>query len=236
MCRPAHTNQERFNAIVEQWLTRLSHRELKVLLKALKHADDRTGDAWPSVEGFMETCGMDRRGVEKTLKQLAMLGVLPIIEAGGGRTRTTRRRVTLETPASMTGVIGRETPASNDKTPASNDTKTPVKDTGQTNHKNKPPEQTKAQPIPSALDTPEFRRAFEDFRTHRRESKKKLTPTAERSQLKRLEKIGVDRAIAAIEHSIAQGWQGIFESNERGNRPEVKNASRQYDERLSLVR
>ena len=32
-------------------------------------------------------------------------------------------------------------------------------------------------------------------------------------QLKALSEMGPDRAVAAIEHSIRNGWQGIFEQN-----------------------
>jgi len=66
-------------------------------------------------------------------------------------------------------------------------------------------------PLPPALDTPEMRAAWESWRTHRAEIKKKLTPSAIEQQLAKLATMGVERAIAAIRHSIANGWQGIFE-------------------------
>ena len=72
--------------------------------------------------------------------------------------------------------------------------------------------------IPIGLDTPEFRQAWDEWRQHRAELKKKLTPTGMNRQLSRLAKMGVDRAIAAIEHSIANEWQGIFEDTNGNHR------------------
>ncbi len=65
--------------------------------------------------------------------------------------------------------------------------------------------------IPGSLDTPEFRAAWQEWLTHRKEKRQKLTPTAIKRQLATLEKMGVKRATAAIEHSVANGYTGIFE-------------------------
>lgn len=71
--------------------------------------------------------------------------------------------------------------------------------------------------VPKALDTPEFRSAFGDWLRHRAEKKKKATPTSQRNALKALERIGVERAVAAIEFSVSKGWDGIFEEQSRGS-------------------
>ena len=65
--------------------------------------------------------------------------------------------------------------------------------------------------IPAEIDTPEFRSAWEDWRRHRKEIKKKLTPLAVEKQVKLLAGLGAARAVAAIEHSIANGYTGIIE-------------------------
>lgn len=79
----------------------------------------------------------------------------------------------------------------------------------------KPASQPKYDPlsaeIPAVLNTPEFRAAWADWCAHRREIRKTLTPTATAQQLAELESWGVDRAVAAIAHTIARGWQGIRE-------------------------
>jgi hypothetical protein len=72
--------------------------------------------------------------------------------------------------------------------------------------------------IPLMLDTPEFRDAWADWQTARKEQgRKALGPTGAKQQLNKLAAIGSDRAIAAIRHSIANGWQGIFEEKTNGS-------------------
>jgi hypothetical protein len=65
--------------------------------------------------------------------------------------------------------------------------------------------------IPAPLQGESFAAAWGEFIKHRSEIKKPLTPLAIRKQLKALEKIGPARAVAAIDHSIANGWTGIYE-------------------------
>lgn len=71
-------------------------------------------------------------------------------------------------------------------------------------------------PLPPSLDTEEFKQAWGLWVRHRREINKKLTPTAVERLWVRLEKWGVVRAIAAIELSVAQGWQSIYEEGGKG--------------------
>ena len=66
-------------------------------------------------------------------------------------------------------------------------------------------------PIP---DT--FVAAWSEWVAHRTEIKKPLTERAARKQLKTCKEIGYERAIKAIEHSIAGGYQGLFEPGRSG--------------------
>jgi hypothetical protein len=68
-----------------------------------------------------------------------------------------------------------------------------------------------------------MREAWGEWAQHRREIKKKLTPLATRRQLAALEDMGEAKAIAAIQHSIANGWQGIFEPQEKKNGNRINN-------------
>lgn len=65
--------------------------------------------------------------------------------------------------------------------------------------------------IPENLDTPKFRQAWSLWQKHRREIKKPLRPTSATKQLEQFAAWGGDRAVAAIDHTIAKGWQGIRE-------------------------
>lgn len=66
-------------------------------------------------------------------------------------------------------------------------------------------------PYPPQLDTPEFRAAWSDWAAHRKGIGHPLTPEAARRQLKALAEMGPARALAALDHSIRQGYRGVFE-------------------------
>ena len=65
--------------------------------------------------------------------------------------------------------------------------------------------------FPSDLDTDEFREAWADWESFRKEIKHSLTNLTIKAQLKKFEAWGVVKSIAAIRTSIENGWQGLFE-------------------------
>lgn len=73
----------------------------------------------------------------------------------------------------------------------------------------------KVEGLPEPLRTLEFRKAWKDWLAHRKEIGHALKPTAQRGLLADLETRGPARAVAAIRHSIAKGWQGCFEPDEK---------------------
>jgi len=80
-----------------------------------------------------------------------------------------------------------------------------------TEKERKPPKASLCLPeIPEQLQTlTNFKEAWEDWQQHRREIKKPLTSQTAKEQLAKLTQV-VD-PIATIRHSIAGGWQGLFE-------------------------
>lgn len=65
---------------------------------------------------------------------------------------------------------------------------------------------------PECLDTPEFRAAWERWLAHRRQRRcAAYKPIGQATQWKRLAELGPERAVAAIDFSIAQNYQGIYE-------------------------
>lgn len=82
----------------------------------------------------------------------------------------------------------------------------PTRETHKGNH-NLPPHES----LPFASEA--FAEAWGEWLQHRKEKKKPVTPLSAKKSLSELAKIGEDRAIAAINLSIASGWQGIFETN-----------------------
>ena len=89
------------------------------------------------------------------------------------------------------------------------------------------PERAEDVPIPPALDTPEFRKAwFADWLPWRRsENHQSVTPTGARRSLAALEKYGSTVAVQAIEASIANDWRGLF--------PDRVSEAKKADEPLS---
>ena len=67
---------------------------------------------------------------------------------------------------------------------------------------------------PAELQTPEFLEAWEAWGQHLKDrGNKKRSPGAVSGQLKKLDRMGEQRAIAALNHSIAGNYTGIFEDS-----------------------
>ncbi len=71
--------------------------------------------------------------------------------------------------------------------------------------------------LPLPFDSIEFGAVWADWRQHRAEIRAPITPVSLRQQLARLGEMGEARAIAALKHSMANGWQGIFEEKKSGS-------------------
>lgn len=69
---------------------------------------------------------------------------------------------------------------------------------------------TQPSDIPAALDTPAFREAWAEWQAHRKDLRKRLTARSAAMALRRLEEMGAEAAVAAISHSIAAGYVGVF--------------------------
>jgi hypothetical protein len=87
---------------------------------------------------------------------------------------------------------------------------------------------TKGAEIPDALATDAFRKAWAEWQTHRAEIRKKLTPSSARKQLVMLEPLGAERAVAVIETSIRNGWQGLFPDKVETPRAEPQEAGERF--------
>ena len=69
--------------------------------------------------------------------------------------------------------------------------------------------------IPEGLNVPEFIAAWSRWKKYRPAIRRPLKPMTLRTQLKTCDEMGVERAVAAIDHTIGMGWQGLRESKER---------------------
>ncbi len=70
--------------------------------------------------------------------------------------------------------------------------------------------------IPGAIDTPEFRKAWEAWLDYKRERKDKFVPASQEKSLAQLAKVGTAKAIETIDRSIEKGWMGLFPEDENG--------------------
>jgi hypothetical protein len=73
-----------------------------------------------------------------------------------------------------------------------------------------------AQVLP--FDSSDFKLFWSSWEQHLKEKKKPLKPTTRKMQLAKLFEMGEERAIAALKHSMTNGWQGIFEPETRPNK------------------
>lgn len=80
--------------------------------------------------------------------------------------------------------------------------------------------------FPENLNTESFAKAWLEWEQHRTEKRQSLTPSTIEKQLAKLAKLGHERAIAAINHSIENGYIGIFEPKPNGHKPQEQDRSK----------
>lgn len=68
------------------------------------------------------------------------------------------------------------------------------------------------QTFPDNLNTDSFKAQWARWVKYRNETRHKLTPTTIDAQLSKLSKMGEAGAFAAIQQSLDNGWQGLFEA------------------------
>jgi hypothetical protein len=200
-----------------------------------RHASE-AGECWPSIARLAHLAGVTERSTRTAIKRLSAADMVSI-EKRQGRNGTMTNLYRL--PVIGSPDDGRNETLSpgdpGEEGAERNDTGGRKKATGE--GRNEAPEEldllgtkpTEVDPrnkcgkatvvveIPPELDTAEFRAAWNDWLAHRREIRKPAGPTAQRKALAGMVKLGIQRAIAAIEHSVARGWLGIFEPGESRN-------------------
>lgn len=79
-------------------------------------------------------------------------------------------------------------------------------------------EKDQAVALPEKLNCDQFRTAWAEWVAFRRESRKRLTPSTINKQLTMLAGWGPAKAVRAIERSIRNGWQGLFDPDEQAGK------------------
>lgn len=65
--------------------------------------------------------------------------------------------------------------------------------------------------LPESLESPQLRQALGEWLEHKRQIRDPLRELGIAKLIKRLAVLGIERSVAAIDYSIANGWKGVFE-------------------------
>jgi len=181
----------------------------KLVWMALNDRVGQNGQAWPSSTQLGKDVGLSARTVKRAVLELLKRDppLLEKVPRGPGRSNAYR--------VLNPGQIGPQ-----------NQLKEPAKG-NHTQKKRARSAKAKAAADPwseacrhmagDALKTDAFRRAWMDWLRYRKERRSPLTSLSIKRQIRRLEQFGHDGAIAAIEQSITNGWQGLFPPRPAGS-------------------
>ena len=172
-------------------------------------------DAWPSQTTLANVMNTTTRSVRTYQTELERMGIIKV-EIGIGRGLTNRYRLSLKALP-----IKAEAVSVFDQKSGSHFRSNAEESSGE-KRKPFPTERTvertgKEQAIlfPSELDNDQFKSAWSQWIQFRREIKKKLPASTISKQLAKLATFGSAKAIQSIENSISNGWQGLFDPEQR---------------------
>lgn len=216
--------QECKRPFIPSWLddAGLSQAEFRVYCHLCRCADNVTRIAWPSYKAMIKTCGGGKTTIRRCLEELVLRGL--IVKAGKPFGGSCRYHV-LSSIVPPQGLLNAN---SSTTEPIEVPPIVPPQDCNSPSHGTSivPPQgqegnpkkviqgrKTKESDFSETLpfQSEEFRAAWNDWTQHRREKKKPLTETSMSHQFKALNEWGETRSIAAINHSVKNGYTGIFE-------------------------
>jgi hypothetical protein len=197
----------------------LTLAQFRVLAHICRRAG--AGECWASSPAIAKSCRINLKTARKAIADLAKMGWITAQKRTGMTTKYTPRTLPNSIPYPIQYPTQSDTPH-----PTQSDTPHPTQsDTPEGNPLRKPKKVTQIK-VDHAFQSDEFRDAWQAWQTHRREIKKPMTETSAGMLMKKLGKMGESNAIAAIEQSIASGWQGVFE-------PKTSNNQNQSQKSLS---
>ncbi len=182
----------------------------KCLWARLSQYQGTNADAWPSAATLADEIGISDRQVLFHLKILEQHNLVEITRRVGYR--ASNRYKMIHPPTTTENcTTGNSTTGNGTRTSAENGMSLVRKSSHKEIKKRFKEKIQFPVEVPASLNVPSFLEAWKDFELHRSELNKRLTPLAAQKQLAVLAAIGPDRAVVAINHSIAQGWQSIHE-------------------------
>lgn len=223
-----------------------SECKLILLVLANRAATHETDSyiCWPSIRQLSEECILSPRTIHERLEKLRELGLISWTKRksqDGGFTSNLFRlpiapycaeRTTLLRPAHHPTAPDAPpycAPCTTPTAPGAVETVSketvsdPANETKSRGRSGKGGERSSSVPgsttIPEALDTPEFKETWLMWLTHRKQIRKPMNLVSQDLKLKTLSQWGPERAIAAIRHSVENGWQGLFEPKNSAQLP-----------------
>ena len=199
-------------------------------LTTLNQFVGKNADAWPSQAAIAWAMNATPRAVRNWQTELEAMTVIQV-DIGAGRYTTNRYRLNLdalalkEEPRSAFNreprsalndnseiQCGTQFLSNRELSSASIGNSVPTERTGKEHKKEQ------GVSFPEKLTTPEFSKAWQSWIQFRREIKKKLPPSTITKQLKLLATFGSAKAVRSIELSITNGWQGLFDPDQRNGK------------------
>lgn len=179
----------------------------RLLLLALADRADDAGRCYPGIEDLMRRTGLKKTAVWNATSEAVAAGELTV-EKYKGPKHTHRYTIHIPNRSENEPFRIRTSTVQNPNANRSECEHEPKENPKRTHSKRE-----RFDPLTVSLpfSSAEFSASWKTWVQHRKEKRQPLTPTATRQQLAKLEALGESRAIAAIEHSVASSYQGIYE-------------------------
>jgi len=209
---------------------------LAVYVVLADYAGD-SGECWPSVARIAEITGMTDRSVRNQLRMLKSHGLITAESRVDGNIQQSnlyKLHSPQKPPESKARGGGTKSQGGRNEKPGAPGTKRqapPERNARGTRTNEQEPLNKKkgadAFGIPECLNNDFFLAKWEEYIQHRKEKRSKLTPTAAKAVLRKLEAMGPAKAVEALNNSIGNGWVGVFEPNgkKNGKQPSEPNAA-----------
>lgn len=179
----------------------------RLVLVAIADRADDEGCAWCGTEDIAKRAGIARNHVTRHTKNLAAMGELEVGFRQGEKNANLYRILTRPTMGqSQDGTVppwGAACPTMV-QNPSQGGTQTPRTPKNPNSAKN----QNRASALP--FDSQEFKTAWDDFLTHRKQKRKPVTPQSFKSLAGKLRDMGEPAAVLALKASVENGWTGVF--------------------------
>ena len=210
------------------WETPCDSASQKLVLLALADNANDESVCWPSIATIARKCDLSARGVQTQIRKLENSRILNIETSTG---RSSNLYILFpDQPCIPCMVAPSVNPARIAPQPC-NPQPQPCTDCTPTLHAVHPNRKEPSEPSieppavisPDILKSERFSKSWAEWEKHRREIKKKLSPTTAHKQLAMLAEWGEEKAVYEIERSIRNGWQGLFFEKVNGfNKPTIK--------------